>query len=211
MWLRLNLCSVTVIPPSPWLCFCLWILNLTCSLSPLPPHTCLCLSPAHICPISLWVPVTGFLFFAVVHPKRQRNFQPLLPIFLQGMFGPRSVPRDRVGRRWPEALPRSLPLTRLSCLYRPSRMVPSITHGPSWLSWPPAEKGSQPAPRGELQHHPTHTHTLGCLPGALPGCWHPSSGHCLMCFPGPSGRGGEGKGEAAGEGERGRMGRSLHL
>lgn len=130
----------------------------TCSLSPLPPHTCSVSVSCHICPVSPWVPVTGFLFF--VHPKSKRNFQPLLPIFLQGMFCPRSVPRDCVGRRWPEALPHSLPLTRLSCLYRPSRMVPSITHGPSWLSWPPAEKGSQPTPRGELQHHhPTHTHT----------------------------------------------------
>lgn len=62
-------------------------------VSPLCTHA-LCLSPAHICPHSLWVPVMGFLVFSVVHPKSKRNVQPLLPTLLQGMFCPRSVSLD---------------------------------------------------------------------------------------------------------------------
>ena len=122
--------SLTVIPLSRGSVLVCSILNLSHRCVALAHTHALCLSPAHICPHSLWVPVIGFLFFSVVHPKSKRNVQPLLPTLLQGMFCPRSVSLDLVEH---QAGPKPSPTHRLSlwlsCVYRPARMVPSITHG----------------------------------------------------------------------------------
>lgn len=92
--------SLTVIPLFRGSVLVCSILNLSHRCVSLAHTHAVCLSPAHICPHSLWVPVIGFLVFSVVHPESKRNVQPLLPTLLQGTFCP-----------------------------RPARMVPSITHG----------------------------------------------------------------------------------
>lgn len=162
----------------------------------------LCLSPAHICPHSLWVPVTAFLVSSVAHPRNKRNFQPLLPTLLQGMFCPRSVSLDYVEHRGgpkPSLTPH-LSLG-LSCRCRPARIVPSITHGLILAPWA-SSREREPAhlPGQELQPPawppPWSSAQLSAGPG------HPSSGHCLVCFPGPRGRDGKERGRQLGKGKR---------
>ena len=175
----------------------------------MPPLRAHMLSPAHICPHSLWVPVIGFLVFSVVHPKSMRNAQPLLPTLLQGTFCPRSVSRDLVEHQaGPEPPPTHSLSLWLSCLYRPARMVPSITHGLILAPLASSRERDQPASQGEsssppLWPPPWSSAQLSASLG------RPGSGHRLVCF--PASGGGEGKREAAGEGERGRKGRGLHL
>lgn len=88
---------------------------------------------------------------------------------------------------------------------RPARMVPSITHG-LILALPRPAGVSRRLPGQELQS------PVGHLPGALPSC-QPALGDpalgIVLCVSQAPGR--EGKREAAGEGERGRKRRGLHL
>lgn len=119
-----------------------------------------------------------------------------------------SVPRPRGAPGWPKAFPHSPPLTlALLCLQ-------TCPHGSIHHSWPHPgstglqQRGSQPTSQGEsssplLWLPPWSSAQLST------GLGHPGSGHRLVCFPAPGG--GEGKREAAGEGERGRKGRGLHL
>lgn len=176
------------------------------SLSSLPQHTCSVSVPCpHLPPFFLGPCDWLFDFFRCQSQKQEKlpatAAHPPAADVLPQVSAPRLC--GALVARSPSPL---TPLTGLSCLYRPARMVPSITHG-LILSVLASSRESEPANLpGESSSPPR-----GRLPGALPVCWHPSSGHCLVCFPGPKEKGREGKREAAGEGERGRKGRGLHL
>ena len=120
-----------------------------------------------------------------------------------------SVPRPLGAPGWPKALPHSPPLNSGSPVFTdlPAWFHPSLMAS-SWLHWPPAERGSQPTSQGESSSPPLWPPPWSSAQLST-GLGHPGSGHHLVCFPAPGG--GEGKREAAGEGERGRKGRGLHL
>lgn len=173
------------------------------SLSPLPPHTCSVSVYPHLPPFSLgpWL----FGFFCCPAPKQEKLPATAAHPPAADVLPQVSAPKP-CGALVVQSPPHAPPVTGLSCLYSPARMVPSITHG-LILALLASSREREPANLPGKSSSPLR----GRLPGALPSCWHPSSGHCLMCFPDPRGRGREGKGEAVGEGERGRKGRGIHL
>lgn len=194
-----------MIPLSPWLSFCLPdSKSLTHALCLPCPHTrFVCVSCPHLPTFSLGP--CDWLFGFLCCPSQ--NQEKLLATAAHPPAGdvlPQvSAPRLCGAQGWPETHPDSPPLTRLSCLYRPARVVPSITHGLILAPWPPAERGSQPTSQGDSSS-PSGGSLELCPALTYPG--PPSSGLCHVCFPCPRGWGGEGKGEQLGKGKEGGRG-----
>lgn len=175
---------------------------------------CVCLLPTSACILSGpcdWL----FSYFCCPSQKTRETSSHCCPPSCRGMFGPRSVPLikgEEGAEGWSEALLHSLPRTPGSPVFTdlPAWFHPSLMAS-SWLHWPPAERGCQPTSQGKSSS-PPH----GRLPGALAAVGLPWASQlwalsCVLPRPQAEGRGRKGKREAAGEGEKGRKGRGLHL
>lgn len=165
-------------------------------LTPRPVSVCC----PHLAPI-----VTGSLglaflvcFVLLSIPKARKFFQPLLPTLLQGKFFPRLVPLNLIGGSHIFPLhPRLFTSNTGSPVYRPARMVPSITHG---LILAPL------ASSAERELLTSQGPTSSPQPASLG-----LSRHCAVLCTSRLLEGRGRNGEAAGEEDKGRKGRGPHL